>query len=245
MSTKNNKSLERGLVTAGGPMQAVDAAVTWHDVPPLRIWVGSRLLGGESRARVAVSVDFQYIGDIRRDPTSAERKARLELLNIFQSNSNFRPDLDAITIRQFPVGRILEEHSQLIGEQVFKSDSSNSLRFNLVSDVTSVSSRKDHKRERDSLDRELLGNSNSDSILIAFVYARQFAAGATKLSKRTADLLGIDVSVVHVALKIARRNGWITSEGAGKSGGHLTELGELMFENYDGPRRYEQLVIEG
>lgn len=226
-------------------MQAVDAAVTWHDVPPLRVWVGSRLLGGESRARVAVSVDFQYLGEIRRDPTSAERKARLELLHIFQSNSNFRPDLDAITIRQFPVGRILEEHSQLIGEQVFKSDSSNSLRLNLVSDVTSVSSRRDHKRERDSMGREVLGNSNGDSILIAFVYARQFAAGATKLSKRTADLLGIDVSVVHVALKIARRNGWITSEGAGKSGGHLTELGELMFQNYDGPRRYEQLVIEG
>lgn len=244
MSEKNSKSSERGLITAGGPVQALDGAVTWHDVPPLRIWVGSKVRG-ESGARVAVSIDFQYLGEIRRDPTLAERKSRLELMNVIEVNPNCRPDLDAITIRQFPVGRILEEHSQIIGEHVFTSDNLNSLRLNLVGNVTTTSSRKDHKRERDSQGREVLSNSNSDNILIAYVYVRQFAAGATKLSKRTADLLGVDVSVVHVALKISRRNGWITSEGAGKSGGHLTELGELMFQNFDGPRRYELLVIEG
>jgi hypothetical protein len=245
MTEKKNSSAERGLVIATGPVGSLDAAVTWHDVSPLRIWVGSKALEGESGARVAVSVDFQYLGEIRRDPSAAERKARLELLNVIQANPNHRPDLDAITIRQFPVGRILEEHSQLIGEQVFKSGSSNTLRFNLVSDVSTTSSRREHKREYDRSGREVLGNSNTDNILIAYVYARQFAAGATKLSKRTAELLGIEVSVVHVALKIARRNGWITSEGAGKSGGQLTELGELMFQQHDGPRRYEQLVIEG
>ena len=245
MSEKKTRSAERGLVTATGPVHALDAAVTWHDIPPLRIWVGSKVLEGESGARVAVSIDFQYLGEIRKDPIAAERKARLELLNVIQANPNHRPDLDAITIRQFPVGRILEEHSQLIGEQVFKSGSSNTLRFNLVNDVSTASSRRDHKREHNNKGREVLGNSNMDNILIAYVYARQFAAGATKLSKRTADLLGIEVGVVHVALKIARRNRWITSEGAGKSGGQLTELGELMFQQYDGPRRYEQLVVEG
>jgi hypothetical protein len=245
MKEKKNKSSERGLVTAGGPVQALDAAVTWHDVPPLRIWVGSRVLDGGSGVRVAVSIDFQFMGETHRDPSVAERKARLELLNVIHANPNHRPDLDAITIRQFPVGSILEEHSQLIGEQVFKYGSPDAFRLNMVSDVTTFSSRRDSKTVRDGQVREVLSNSNSDNILIAYVYAQQFAAGATKLSKRTAELLGIDVSVVHVALKIARRNGWITSEGAGKSGGHLTELGELMFQNYDGPRRYEKLVIVG
>jgi hypothetical protein len=242
MNEKNNKSSEHGLVVSSSRPHALDAAITWHDIEPLRIWVGSRRLVQSGGARVTVSIDFQYLGKIRRDPSAAERKSRLELLNVVQPDSNSQTDLDSIAIRQFPVGRILEEHSKIIGEEVFKMEGPSSQKLNLVSDFVTTSSRRDHKRPKNHEGHELLGNSNSDNILIAFVYARQFAAGATKLSKRTADLLGVDVGVVHVALKIARRNGWITSLGAGKSGGQLTELGELMFQSYDGPRRYEQIV---
>ena len=244
MAEKNNNTSEHGLVVSSAKIHSLDAAVTWHDIEPLRIWVGSRRLLQSGGARVTVSIDFQYIGRIRRDPSTVERKARLELLSVVQPDSNAQTDLDSIAIRQFPVGRILEEHSKIIGEEVFKLESSGSQRLNLVSDFVTTSSRRDHKRPKNQEGRELLGNSNGDNILIAFVYARQFAAGATKLSKRTADLLGVDVGIVHVALKIARRNGWITSLGAGKSGGQLTELGELMFQSYDGPRRYEQIVGE-
>jgi hypothetical protein len=242
MTGKNNSSSDHGLVVASGHPRALDIAVTWHDVEPLRIWVGSRRQLQSGGARVTVSVDFQYLGAISKDPSSAERKARLELLNVTHLDSNSASELDAIAIRTFAVGQILEEHAKLIGEAVFKLESRPSHRLSVVGDVTTTSSRKNKTRGRNQSHRELLGNSNADNILISYVYARQFEAGATKLAKRTADLLGIDVGVVHVALKIARRNGWVTSLGAGKSGGQLTDLGEEVFEDYDGPSRYQELV---
>jgi hypothetical protein len=108
MSEKKTSRTERGLVTATGPVQALDAAVTWHDIPPLRIWVGSKVLEGESGARVAVSIDFQYLGEIRKDPIAAERKARLELLNVIQANPNHRPDLDANSLESRCLSRAVQ-----------------------------------------------------------------------------------------------------------------------------------------
>jgi hypothetical protein len=70
------------------------------------------------------------------------------------------------------------------------------------------------------------------------------SSGTRKLSSRTAELLGLDVSVVHTAVQVARRNGWLTSNGAGFSGGFLTDLGHEMFLAVRGPERLERIMLK-
>ncbi len=55
--------------------------------------------------------------------------------------------------------------------------------------------------------------------------------------QRTAEILNVDSSLVTMALRIARRNKWLTSSGAGKSGGELTTSGEVMFNFENGAQR--------
>jgi len=73
--------------------------------------------------------------------------------------------------------------------------------------------------------------------LIAKVYADLCDVSTTKVAQRTADTLGIDPDLVSMALRIARRNKWLTSSGAGKSGGELTSIGESVFYFENGIRR--------
>ena len=55
-------------------------------------------------------------------------------------------------------------------------------------------------------------------------------------------LLGLDVSIVHTAVQVARRNGWLTSNGVGLSGGVLTEKGNEVFLAAKGPERLARLM---
>lgn len=76
--------------------------------------------------------------------------------------------------------------------------------------------------------------SNTDSIVIAKVYAEQSESGHKRPAKKVAELLNLDASMVYVAVRIARKNGWLTSAGSGSSGGLLTPNGISMFESVKG-----------
>jgi hypothetical protein len=89
------------------------------------------------------------------------------------------------------------------------------------------------------------GKKSKDAIVIAKVYEMLQSSGNRKLSARTADLLGLEVSVVHTAVQVARRNGWLTSNGSGVSGGVLTKKGEEMFIAAHGPVRLARIMNSG
>jgi hypothetical protein len=89
----------------------------------------------------------------------------------------------------------------------------------------------------DDREKKIIGANSADSILIAKVYADLCDVSTTKVAQRTADTLGIDPDLVSMALRIARRNKWLTSSGAGKSGGELTSIGESVFYFENGIRR--------
>ena len=89
------------------------------------------------------------------------------------------------------------------------------------------------------------GKKSKDAIIIAKVYEMLQSSGTRKLSARTADLLGLEVSVVHTAVQVARRNGWLTSNGSGVSGGELTEEGEKVFAAAQGPIRLAKIMNTG
>jgi hypothetical protein len=76
---------------------------------------------------------------------------------------------------------------------------------------------------------------------VAKIYVDQCNISTVRAAQRTADYLGVDTNLVHVALKIARRNKWLTSSGSGKAGGQLTEKGTLEFSVSEGPEREKSI----
>lgn len=241
---KDNLISDAGVIYPSGMKETLDSVVSWHDVPPLRIWVSSRKANSEDSPREITSIEFQYVGINPTRVGSEEKRMRLKLLGFQNLSIDTSPDLDPQIIRRIPTGRVIEDHARIVGEAVFGLMSLSEKSVELVSEVKTHSRSSSKKSIKPILNRnnQVLGNSNEDSILISYVYAIQTTTGVSKLAKRTAEILGIDVNTVHVALKIARRNGWLTSFGAGKAGGQLTESGLLIFETYDGPKRYEDII---
>jgi hypothetical protein len=67
-------------------------------------------------------------------------------------------------------------------------------------------------------------------------------AGSNQPALRTANLLGLELKQVYVAVRIARRNEWLTSGGAGKGSGALTKKGLKAYQELDGDNLYESFI---
>jgi hypothetical protein len=89
-----------------------------------------------------------------------------------------------------------------------------------------------------------LGATKRDAIFIAFVYAQQVQAGSKQPAVRTASLLGLNIKQVYVAVRIARRNDWLTSGGAGKGTGALTAAGLKAYKELDGKGLYQKFISD-
>ena len=89
----------------------------------------------------------------------------------------------------------------------------------------------------DDRSKKIIGANGADAILIAKIYADLCVVSNNRAVQRTAEILNVDSSLVTMALRIARRNKWLTSSGAGKSGGELTTSGEVMFNFENGAQR--------
>jgi hypothetical protein len=88
----------------------------------------------------------------------------------------------------------------------------------------------------------ILGANSEDAILIAKIYVDQCSVSTGRAAQRTAEYLGVETNLVHVALKIARRRKWLTSSGSGKAGGLLTDEGLTEFNLSAGPEREASLT---
>jgi hypothetical protein len=86
------------------------------------------------------------------------------------------------------------------------------------------------------------GANSEDAILIAKIYVDQCSISTGRAAQRTAEYLGVETNLVHVALKIARRRKWLTSSGSGKAGGLLTDEGLTEFNLSAGPEREASLT---
>jgi hypothetical protein len=79
--------------------------------------------------------------------------------------------------------------------------------------------------------------------LIAHVYSEQVKTGSRQPALKAANLLGIQVSLVYVAVRTARKKGWLTSTGTnGSPVGVMTTAGEKEFRRIDGANLYEKHV---
>lgn len=227
-----------GYVYSGADKGKGEDFLTWSDKDGYRIWIHSKASGS---SREIVSVELQAIGTNSFKPSKEELAMRLKLCvrtKLPKENDFFK----ATMFRTLPTGQLLEEHAHVIS-RVQNQANTGGKKIQLVEEISSKNI--DLKRRfvwdtGEEILRE--GGKSKDAILIAKVYEMLQSSGTRKLSARTAELLGLEVSVVHTAVQVARRNGWLTSNGVGLSGGVLTEKGNEKFLAIRGPERLARFI---
>lgn len=221
--------------------------VSWHDVLPYRVWIHSRKSGGGYKP---LSVELQWIGDGKLDITDEERSTRLKLAVVRRGESN-DSSLGPSTFRGVPLGSLLEAHASLVLRQkLAKMQEQNKRPFNLVrdhelatyyeSDLALVSGKRT-KPEKELAGKEI-GANLRDALVIAYVYAEQSAGGSKRPALLTAKLLNIKTNLVYVAVRIARKKGWLTESTSGAAGGVLTASGIKEFQRIEGRSLYQEFL---
>ena len=212
--------------------------ITWHDQLPLRIFVHSRENADTSRTSISISVCSVGMKPI--PPSEEEKALRIKLAQVGSTEN--ADEISSGRFRNIALGKILEMHSVLISSEMQKSNNFKEQKISLVSDIKSTSAKSIQAFKLDTKSEMLqLSGNSGDAVLIAMIYTMMFTSGSSKVTKRTAEFLGTDLETVRTAVRIARRNSWLTSFGHGKSGGLMTVEGERAFENLNGPYRMQKL----
>lgn len=231
-----------GYVFSGGTGERLSDVLTWHDHDGNRIWIHSKSM---VKGREILSIEVQVVGPKAMKPSKEEESLRLKLCAKRQVPSGSET-VNSKTFRTLPSGQLLDEHSEIVSRLINDKNNSKSKSVQLLEEVSSKTvDLKSIYRWDSSEEIVQEGKKSKDAIVIAKVYEMLQSSGNRKLSARTADLLGLEVSVVHTAVQVARRNGWLTSNGSGVSGGVLTEKGEEMFIAAHGPVRLARIMNSG
>lgn len=225
--------------------------ITWHDQLPYRYWLHSRLFetNSELPSYRVLSFESQWIGkEGQSEPDKMELSLRMDLA-VLRRGGEAVEKLSPTAFRNIQLGALLEAHSTLLTSKRFKSSTKPKKQVQLVKTFESETYKSLFRNEDGSL-KDLaprvknheLGASKRDSIFIAFLYAQQVEAGSNQPALRTAGLLGLDLKQIYVAVRIARRNKWLTSDGAGKGSGSLTKDGLKAFKELKGQSLYEDFL---
>jgi hypothetical protein len=214
--------------------------LTWHDVSPHRVWVHSRLTDDGHKP---LSIEFQWIGESAEVPSIADEEieARLFLAKV-KIGQSVDTEINASTLRAFSLGQILDNHATMVTKRKLRNsdDSRTKLRvagrFEIETFSESDLDGQPMALATTQLNRIVLRASSSDSLLIAKVYSEQTESGNKRPAKSTANLLHIETAMVYVAVRTARKNGWLSSEGTGVSGGRLTDSGHREFVSISGDK---------
>lgn len=207
--------------------------LTWHDVAPHRVWVHSRLTEDGHKP---LSIEFQWIGNPAEVPLIADEEieARLFLAKV-KVGESVETEINASTLRTSSLGLILDNHATMVTKRKLRNrdDSRTKLRvagrFEIETFTDSDLDGQPMALATSQLNQIVLRATSSDSLLIAKVYSEQTESGNKRPAKSTANLLHIETAMVYVAVRTARKNGWLSSEGTGVSGGRLTDSGQREF----------------
>jgi hypothetical protein len=231
-----------GYVFSGGSSERLTDVLTWHDHEGNRIWIHSKAM---DKGREILSIEVQVVGPRALMPSKEEESLRLKLCAKRQI-PQAAESINSKTFRTLPSGQLLDEHSEIVSRLINGKTNSKNKSVQLIEEVSSKTVDLRTIYRWDSSDEIVQeGKKSKDAIIIAKVYEMLQSSGTRKLSARTADLLGLEVSVVHTAVQVARRNGWLTSNGSGVSGGVLTEEGQEMFIAAQGPTRLARIMNSG
>jgi len=222
-----------GQIYDGDSLQTSNRVLTWHDESPYRYWIGSHRT--PSGTQVIQSFEIQRLKAKSLKPSQDELKGRLKLITNYSDSSSV---ITAGELRKLPLGEILLERAELLmatlQRESRKKDSVILISENRTRNSLSTNSK--------SQSTGISGANSEDAILIAKIYVDQCSISTGRAAQRTAEYLGVETNLVHVALKIARRRKWLTSSGSGKAGGLLTDEGLTEFNLSAGPEREASLT---
>lgn len=217
--------------------------VTWQDLDAFRIWIHSR---ETDQGYKPVSLEVQILGKQRgsKGVDPSEAKARAVLAAIAPADLG-KSRIGHALIRQLSIGHIMEQNSILVSNEQTRHAKTSERKLKLVDSEKdefrklSIPVRK--KKSLTGFNSEIRA-TNSDSLLIAYIYAQLSSTGNRRAARHAADMLNIDPKFVYTAVRNARKKGWLTSEGLGSAGGEMTKEGLTAFEQGDGRPRYEAFV---
>jgi hypothetical protein len=233
------REMKQGILYIGRSSSAMRDVLTWHDIGAMRVWLHTRKSQGSARNLIGFCIQ-QFEGSPPK-VSSEEKRTRLRLASIqeFQGSR----ELTATALRSVALGELSESHAASIFQVLSKLDESGNKRVSLTSEFTSKDvTRKATFRFDSSREISNLGANSKDALLIAKVYTQISESGVKNVAKRCAQALNVDTELIYVALRVARRNDWLTSMGSGKSGGRMTEKGEKEFRKSKGHERLARLM---
>jgi hypothetical protein len=219
--------------------------VTWQDIDDFRIWIHSR---ETDQGYKPLSLEIQLLGKQReaKGVDASEAKARAALAALVPSDTS-KSWIGHAHIRHLPIGRLMEENSILLSNEQNRNLKGSERKLKLVDSENDEYRKLDlpirNRRSIADFNPEIRA-TNSDSLMIAYIYAQLSAAGNKRAASHTADMLNIDPKFVYTAVRNARKKGWLTSEGLGSAGGEMTEEGTKAFETGLARPRYEAFVKE-
>lgn len=224
-----------GQIYDGDSLEASSRVLTWHDESPYRFWIASYKT--QSGNQVIQSFEIQQLKSKALRPSQEEQKSRLKLISTNSENSSA---ITAGELRRLPLGEILIERAELLMATLQRESRRKDSVVLINESRTRDSSSKSQASK--NISSSISGANSDDAILVAKIYVDQCNISTVRAAQRTAEFLGVDTNLVHVALKIARRNKWLTSSGSGKAGGQLTEKGALEFSVSMGAEREKSIT---
>lgn len=237
--------------------------LSWHEmsVPKLgniRVWIHSKGLtsksefayGKDNRARVIFSfgsIDIQIQGKEFAPVSEKEKQLRLELARCAPSNTV--GSVKSSNFRLIPVGQLEVDHMQCIkvcydknkfdtttGIWIVHSDKTPTLIFRngiIQKDEVKMLAQRNLKSFR---------STQNFAIAIAKLYSDLSQIGTQKIIKQISIETGLPSDRIYTSLRVARGQGWLTSNGVGKAGGSLSESGLEAFKKLEGERTLKELL---
>ena len=237
--------------------------LSWHEIhiPKLgniRVWIHSKgevakndfSYGKDQRSRVIFafgSIEIQMHGESFAPISEAEKQLRLELATLAPKKS--KGSIKSSNFRLIPIGQLEVDHMQCIkacydnnkfvattGIRIVKSDKIPTLVFKngvIRKNIDSISAKKVQKRFR---------STKQYSIAIAKLYSDLSKIGTQKVIKQISIETGLPSEDIYTALRVARSQKWLTSEGVGKAGGALSSSGIEAFKEYAGEITLNELL---
>lgn len=254
--------MNKGIIwdsTKGYPFHVL----SWHEmnVPKLgnvRVWIHSKgeisrsdfAYGKDSRSRVTFtfgSLEIQIHGAEFSSISETEKQLRLELAACAPIKTI--GSVKSSNFRFIPVGQLEIDHMQCIKAcydrnkfeidtkiRLVKSDKTPTLVFKngVINAMPQTKNNKSKERK--------FRATQENAIAIAKLYSDLTKIGTQKVIKQISIDTGLSSQSIYTALRIARGQKWLTSEGVGKTGGVLSDAGIKAFRESNGSETISRLL---
>lgn len=223
--------------------------ISWHDIDlpetgKFRVWVLSKAQKASASNQTSfsfTSLELQNMAGGFTKVSEEEKRARLALASLGDEkrSASFKSTL----FRELPSAQIYADHLYCLRQalEVFSEQDSKSIKLVGNDRVFTKTFKKIAKSTYEKTITSGLKSTQADAVVIAKIYSDLSALGARQIVKQIGDEFNVDSSTVYAALRVARANGYLTSNGSGKSGGQITPLGLENFNEHGGEKRIKEM----